>query len=504
VTQTLDWTEHLPSGTDRDRVDLLARESLPAAWGRWFDSSPDRPCVSVVGERTWLTYGELDARSRAVAGRLAGAGFERGARLLVSCAPSIDFVVAYVAAQRLGLVVTPVNSAYTAREVRHIIDDLAPAGALVDDLRRAAWMQDLPVVCGPDVPLNVTADPALDTASREDLALIAYTSGTTGAPKGAMLSTGNLLATAEAVVLAWQWDPSDRLILALPLFHLHGLAVGLNGTLVAGGSVVLVPKFEVGAVLNAARDHDGTLFFGVPTMYGRIAESPRVGELARLRVCVSGSAPMSADLHHALAIRAGQVVLERYGMTETGINTSNPYAGERRPGSVGLPLPGVELRLDERGEILLRGSNVFTGYWKNQAATQAAFAPDGWFRTGDLAAIDTDGYVRIIGRTKELIISGGYNVYPREIEDVLRTHPAVNDVAVAGLPSAEWGETVVAWIVPAETIDVDELIEFARGRLAPYKCPREIRVVEDLPRNALGKVLKNELVALGIEQRDVT
>jgi malonyl-CoA/methylmalonyl-CoA synthetase len=338
---------------------------------------------------------------------------------------------------------------------------------------------------GPDVDVDV-AGPA-------DPALIGYTSGTTGVPKGAVLSHANLLASSEAVRLAWRWSQIDRLVLALPLFHIHGLGVGLHGTLLAGASAVLLPRFDPGAVLDAATRHEATLFFGVPTMYARLAASPRLEELARLRLCVSGSAPLPPALFERLADGCGQRVVERYGMTETGMNVSNPHDGERRPGSVGLPLPGVEGRLAESGEILLRGPNVFTGYWGNPSATEASFE-DGWFRTGDVGDLDPDGYLRIVGRTKELIITGGLNVYPREVEDVLIAHPGVAEVAVAGLPDEEWGEVVTAFVVPAgDPPPAEDLVAHAAGQLAPYKCPRAVHFVESLPRNALGKLLRHEL-----------
>lgn len=487
------WKKHLQRGVDPDTVDLLAGESLPRAWARRFTETPERPAFR--GDGDWLSYGDLDRRSRTVAARLAAAGLSRGDRILLSAAASVDLVVAYVAAQRLGIVVVPVNTAYTQREIDHIIRDAQPSGAIVDDAERAAWMQDAGVVCAPDVDLPDGPEPPLDLATRDDLALIAYTSGTTGTPKGAMLSSGNLLASADALRIAWRWSPDDRLVLALPLFHLHGLGVGLHGTLVAGASAVLLPKFEVDAVLDAAATHEATLFFGVPTMYARLAASPRAGDLARLRLCVSGSAPLPADLHRTLAERAGQQVIERYGMTETVMNVSNPYDGDRRPGSVGLPLPGVEFQLAPNSEILLRGPNIFRGYWQRPDATAEAFTDDGWFRTGDLGVLDDDGYLRIVGRSKDLIITGGYNVYPREVEDVLRQHPAVSDAAVAGLPSPEWGETVAAWIIPHGELDPDDLLVFAAARLASYKRPRSVHVVADFPRNALGKVLKHELQA---------
>jgi malonyl-CoA/methylmalonyl-CoA synthetase len=317
-------------------------------------------------------------------------------------------------------------------------------------------------------------------------------------PKGAVLSHRNLLASSESVRLAWRWSADDRLVLALPLFHIHGLGVGLHGTLLAGASAVLLPRFEPDAVLDAAAGHDATLFFGVPTMYARLAASARLRELARLRLCVSGSAPLPPAVFDRLADGSGQRVLERYGMTETGMNVSNPYDGERRPGTVGFPLPGVELRLGPSGEIQLRGPNVFAGYWGRPEATAAAFTPDGWFRTGDIGEHDADGYLRLVGRARELIITGGLNVYPREVEEVLLEHPGVGEVAVAGLPDAEWGEVVAAWVVPSSKgapPTADELAGFAADRLARFKCPRRVVFVDALPRNALGKVLRHELRA---------
>jgi malonyl-CoA/methylmalonyl-CoA synthetase len=323
-----------------------------------------------------------------------------------------------------------------------------------------------------------------------------YTSGTTGTPKGALLTHGNLLASANAVRLAWRWTERDRLILALPLFHAHGLGVGLHGTLLSGGSAVLLPRFDAGAVLDAAQAHEATLFFGVPTMYSRLAAEPRAAELARLRLCVSGSAPLSPTTFARIEELSGQRVLERYGMTETLMLVSNPHDGERRPGTVGLPLPGVELRLagGATGEILVRGANVFSGYWRNPQATAAVLDNDGWFHTGDVGEVDDAGYLRIVGRTRELIITGGYNVYPREVEDALTSHPGVAEAAVIGVPSEEWGEVVTAFVVTRDNrLDAGTLVEHARERLAPYKVPRDVRFVVDLPRNALGKVIKQDL-----------
>jgi malonyl-CoA/methylmalonyl-CoA synthetase len=414
---------------------------------------------------------------------------------VLSAAASVELVIAYVAAMRLGLVVVPVNTGYTRREVDRLLHDARPAGAIVDDAERASWMSGVDVVCGPEVELPDAPEPALDLVTRDVLAALVYTSGTTGEPKGAMLTSGNLLASAEAVRVAWRWTPADRLVLALPLFHLHGLGVGVNGTLTAGSSMVLLERFDVDAVIDTIAAERATLFFGVPTMYARLAESPRAAALAALRLCVSGSAPLSAELHRRLAERTGQQVLERYGMTETVMNVSNPYDGERRRGSVGLPLPGVEIRVAADGEILVRGPNVFRGYWEQPEATEAAFTADGWFRTGDLGARDSDGYLRIRGRSKDLIISGGYNVYPKEIESFIDELPGVVESAVIGVPHADFGEAVVAVVVRKPGAEIDEagMIGTLRGRIANFKVPKRVHVVDELPRNTMGKVQKNVL-----------
>jgi malonyl-CoA/methylmalonyl-CoA synthetase len=489
-----EWVVHLPAGADPDEYDPLARRSLPAAWARQWAAAPDRRILHDA-VRGWVTAAELEEASRTVAGRYAQAGLEPGDRVVFSTGASIDLVVAHVAAYRSRLVVVPTNTAYTEREVAHVVTDARPRAAVVDDPTRGEWVQaagggDV-VVVGPDVDLPEGAPPALDTASPEDPAQIGYTSGTTGAPKGAVLSHGNLLANSEALERAWRWTAGDRLVLALPLFHAHGLCNGLHGTLLAGASAVILPAFDPDAVLDAARDHGATMFFGVPTMYHRLVRSPRVAELGRLRLCVSGSAPLPADLHRELEAATGSVVLERYGMTETNMLVSNPYDGERRAGTVGFALPGVEVRLADDDGVEVRGPNVFGGYWQRPGADAEAFTADGWLRTGDLAERDEDGYLRILGRSKELIITGGYNVHPREVEDVLAAHPDVTEVAVVGVPSDEWGETVVAYVVGRP--DPDALLAHAAAQLAPFKRPREIRYVDALPRNALGKVQKHLL-----------
>lgn len=494
------WQAHLPDGVRADDVDLLARGTLPAAWTETWANAPGAQVLfeSVHG---WVEAGRLEEQSRRVAGRLWASGLRPGDRMLFSAQTSLDLVIAHVAALRAGIVLVPANTAYGERELGHIVSDASPRAALLDDPQRADWVRAAApeaLVVDPAVDLPDHDPDLLDTARPDDPALIGYTSGTTGSPKGAVLTHANLLAGTESVVLAWRWTAQDRLVLALPLFHSHGLCVGLHGTLLAGASAILLPRFDLDGVLDAAGEHAASLFFGVPTMYHRLARSSRVGELGRLRLCVSGSAPLPAELHEAIARRGHQRVLERYGMTETLMNVSNPYDGERRPGSVGLPLPGVEVRLAEgrEGEVQVRGPNVFGGYWERPEATAESFE-QGWFCTGDLGCLDPDGYLRILGRSKELIITGGLNVYPREVEDVLLAHPDVAEVAVVGTPSDEWGELVTAFVVPtSERPAADALVAFAADRLAPFKRPRRVEFVDALPRNALGKVVKHELGAL--------
>jgi malonyl-CoA/methylmalonyl-CoA synthetase len=471
-------------------------------------ANPSAPLIFDVGagdKAGWITAGEFDERTRWAAARLMGLGLQAGDRVLLCVGSSLAAVVAYVGVLRTGaLVGVPANSVYTARELAHIVGDARPSAVVVDDPDRARWVAesapgplvvlsaDLEVIGGRAVARAAAPAPdGLDSSAPGDAALIAYTSGTTGFPKGAVLSHGNILANSESVSLTWRWEADDRLIHSLPIFHGHGLCVALFTSLLCGSSVVLLPRFDADAVLDASTAHRATMFFGVPTMYHRLAASARVDELSRLRLAVSGSAPLAADLHGRIRRDGGTDVLERYGMTETLMTISNPYDGERRPGTVGFPFPGVDVRL-EGEEILVRGPTVFSGYWERPAATAERLVED-WFRTGDLAVFD-DGYVSIRGRDSDLIVSGGYNVYPAEVEDVLLTHPSVAEVAVTGTPSDEWGEAVTAWVVADGSPPThEELVAFATGLLAPYKRPRLVHFVDALPRNAMGKVRRVDL-----------
>ncbi|MHB8463341.1 MAG: class I adenylate-forming enzyme family protein [Acidimicrobiales bacterium] len=483
------WARHLPVGMRPEDVDLLGGGTLPAEWARRWAERPDAPVVH-SHETGWVTAAELRDRVGRAAGGLRELGLRAGDRLLVSASASVDLIALHAGALANRLVVVPANTAYTATELAHVAADSVARAAVLEDAERGGALRNLPVV-----PVTIDGPAAeAEPPVGDDPALVCYTSGTTGRPKGAVLSHANLLASAEAVRLAWRWTQEDRLVLALPLFHMHGLGVGVHGTLLAGASMILLPRFDADAVLDAARVHDASMFFGVPTMYARLADATRLAELGRLRLCVSGSAPLSGELHERIVAGSGQHVLERYGMTETAMLVSNPVEGERRAGSVGFPLPGVELRLDPATEeILVRGPNVFRGYWRNLVATAESFE-DGWFRTGDVGSIDSDGYLHIVGRIKELIITGGFNVYPREVEEALLDHPCVGDAAVAGTPDATWGEVVVAYVVASGPVTEDELLVHCGARLAPYKRPRRVHFVATIPRNALGKIDRPALV----------
>jgi malonyl-CoA/methylmalonyl-CoA synthetase len=501
----LAWSVHLPDGVTVDA--LTADGSLPDRWARLWKEAPEAIAVTMPnadGPST-LTRGDLAARSAAAAAALTARGLKRGDRVLFSAPPSLAYLLLYVAALRLGAVVVPANTAYTRPELHYIARDADVTMAVVDEPAR---MADIEVATFEPRALH-DASPSVDqlqlgALDPSALAMIAYTSGTTGKPKGAMLSHRNLLAGAMAVVLAWRWTPDDGLVVALPLFHLHGLGVSVNGGLAAGGRLLVLERFDVKDVAALAAADAATMFFGVPTMYARLvataSEDAGVRDaLSSLRLMVSGSAPLSATLWQRLRSLTGQAVLERYGMTETVMLVSNPYDGERRPGSVGVPLPGVEVRLDRTGEILVKGPSVFAGYWRDNAATEAAFTDDGFFRTGDIGEWGDGGYLSIVGRAKELIISGGYNVYPREVEEALESRPDVRAAGVFGVPSDEWGEEIAAAIVPVDRARPPTLAALQRhceGILASYKRPRHMAIVEELPRNAMGKIARTELPAL--------
>ncbi|MFE0412803.1 acyl-CoA synthetase [Streptomyces tendae] len=465
----------------------------------------DRPALR-FGERS-LTYAELAAAAGATAGRIGGAG-----RIAVWATPAMETAVAVVAALLAGVAAVPLNPKSGDKELAHILSDSAPSLVL------APPDAELPPALGTlervDVDVRARGAVPEDRTEEDDPALVVYTSGTTGPPKGAVIPRRALATTLDALADAWQWTGDDVLVQGLPLFHVHGLVLGVLGPLRRGGSVRHLGRFSTE---GAARElNDGaTMLFGVPTMYHRIAETlPGDPELAKAlagaRLLVSGSAALPVHDHERIAAATGRRVIERYGMTETLMNTSVRADGEPRAGTVGVPLPGVELRLVEEdgtpiaeldgesvGEIQVRGPNLFTEYLNRPDATAAAFTADGFFRTGDMAVRDPDGYVRIVGRkATDLIKSGGYKIGAGEIENALLEHPGVREAAVTGEPDPDLGERIVAWIVPADPAAppaLDTLADHVAGRLAPHKRPRVVRHLDALPRNDMGKIMKRAL-----------
>ena len=433
-----------------------------------------------------FTFGDLDVRSNRLAHALRARGLERGDRLCLYLANRIEFIDLYLACAKLGVIFVPINILYREREITHILGDAEP--------KRLVTEAELPALAA-----EAAAQPDFLEAvplEGDSPAMLVYTSGTTGTSKGAILTHNNCAANAVNLIACWQITDRDRFLLALPLFHVHALGNGLHCWLLSGCRMRLLERFDHKTAAATFLDYRPTLFFGVPTMYVRLLDTPletarEIG--SRMRLFVSGSAPLPAHVLEEFREKFGHTILERYGMTETLMNISNPYAGERRPGSVGFPLPGVSVRIDETGELHLKGPNVFSGYWKREDATREAFL-DGWFRTGDIATRSGDGYYTLCGRRSDLIISGGFNIYPREIEEFLAEQPEIVEAAVVGETDRVRGEIPVAYIVLGEgACDPSSLEARCREKLASFKVPRRFEVVDRLPRNALGKVQKHLL-----------
>ena len=455
---------------------------------------PGPDVVLRSGDRK-VTRDELRGHAERIAGGLRRLGVEPGARAALYAANSLDWVFAYLGVLRAGGCVVLMNPDYHVAEAEHILRDSEPA-FVIADRPRAAVIKKLGLRIELLEELPQSASPPIPALTPDSPAAILYTSGTTGRPKGALLDHGNFLAQGRGAIEVWRWTSRDVLVHALPLFHLHGLGMGLNGTLLSGGSAVLVPFTPQDVVRELTAG--ATMLFGVPSMYQRLCDwlDENATDLSGVRVFVCGSAPLPPALFERCSRLLGQPPVERYGITEGGIVVTNPYDGPRRPGRVGHAFPGVEVKLGDLDEVLLKGGQVFKGYWRNAQATAEAFTPDGFFRTGDVGEMGEDGSLAIRGRIKELIITGGFNVYPREVELVLEEHPAVQEVAVAGVPSEQWGEEVTAFVVPSESTPLDEtaIIAFAHERLAAYKCPKRVITVQTLPRNAMGKVQRGLLV----------
>ena len=450
---------------------------------------------------------------------LRAAGVEPGDRVAVQVAKSPEALAVYAATVGLGAVFLPLNTAYTPDEVEYFLGNATPRVFLCDPVKQAALapvaarhgarLITLGATGGGELAELAAGQPdsfAPVPRGAQDLAAILYTSGTTGRSKGAMLGHGNLLSNAQVLADLWRFTDRDVLLHALPIFHTHGLFVASNISLLTGGAMIFLPGFDAGQVIGLLPQ--ATAMMGVPTFYTRLLEDARFDRAltAHMRLFVSGSAPLLAETHREFEDRTGHRILERYGMTETNMNTSNPYAGERRAGTVGLPLPGVELRVvaegtevppGEVGVIEVRGPNVFQGYWQMPEKTREELREDGWFITGDLGVVDGDGYVSIVGRAKDLIISGGFNVYPKEVEMLLDEQSGVLESAVIGVPHPDFGEAVFAVLTPQKgaALDAEAVLRGIRDKLARFKQPKAAVVLPTLPRNTMGKVQKNLLRA---------
>ena len=468
-----------------------------------------------------VSYDSLWRRVTATAAWLAEQGVSPGDRVAVCLPKSLATIESHLAACSMGAVSMPLNPVYSASELGYLLEDsgakllIAPrespdsaagGGPAVHAPTRVAAM-------GPEglshrLPATIGH---LDKSklSHKDPALMLYTSGTTGRPKGAVLTHGSLTANIEMLGEAWQWSADDVLLHVLPLFHVHGLLVALHGALHAGATAIVRPSFEASAVSRDLGSKDCTVFMAVPTMYRRLlaALGRRKLDLRHMRLLTSGSDRLPVEVFEAIEERLGHRVVERYGMTETGIMLSNPVDGARVPGQVGIPLPGVEMRIvqegtgkpceqGEVGELQTRGPHLFSGYWNDTDKTNKSFTKDGWFRTGDLGLRDSRGRFELKGRMTDLIITGGFNVYPTEVEHVLARHPGVLQCAVTGVPDADWGEAVTAFVVRGDaSMTAEELVRHSRASLTAYKSPKRIVFVDSLPRNAMGKVQKKALVA---------
>ncbi|MCG2629930.1 malonyl-CoA synthase [Bradyrhizobium sp. WYCCWR 13023] len=489
-------------------------------FSRLFDGLDDPKRLAIEtqdGDR--ISYGDLIARAGQMANVLVARGVKPGDRVAVQVDKSVANIVLYLGTVRAGAVYLPLNTAYTLNELDYFIGDAEPSLVVCDPSKAeglapiAAKVKAKVETLGADGKGSLTdaaakASDEFATISRanDDLAAILYTSGTTGRSKGAMLSHDNLASNSLSLVDYWRFTDKDVLIHALPIYHTHGLFVATNVTLFARASMIFLPKLDPDLIIKLmARS---TVLMGVPTFYTRLLQNPSLSKetTKHMRLFISGSAPLLAETHREWSARTGHAVLERYGMTETNMNTSNPYDGERIPGAVGFPLPGVSVRVtepetgkelprEEIGMIEVRGPNVFKGYWRMPEKTKSEFRPDGFFITGDLGKIDDKGYVHILGRGKDLVISGGFNVYPKEIETEIDAMPGVIESAVIGVPHADFGEGVTAVLVCNKGADVTEatVLKALDGRLAKFKMPKRVFVVDELPRNTMGKVQKNVL-----------
>jgi malonyl-CoA/methylmalonyl-CoA synthetase len=491
------------------------RNSFPADLGATAIECADGLCLS-------YSWRDLEMASARMANLLVSLDLPAGSRVAVQTEKSVEALLLYLAVLRAGYVYLPLNNAYQASEVEYFIGNAEPAVVVCAE-KNFGWVSKIAFKAGTQyvftlnenrsgslldraAAMSDSHEPAIKQA--DDMAAILYTSGTTGAAKGAMLSHGNLLSNAQTLKTCWNWQPGDVLIHTLPIFHVHGLFVASHGALLNGSKMIWFGKFDPRAVI--ARFADATLMMGVPTLYVRMLAEASLTPAAcsKMRLFISGSAPLLIETFRDWQQRSGQTILERYGMSETLMLTSNPCKpedGERIGGTVGQALPGVEVRVtddagklcaaDEIGNLEVRGPNVFSGYWRMPEKTRAEFSDDGWFKTGDVGQFDAKGYFTIVGRSKDLIITGGYNVYPAEVEGYLNELPGVSESAVIGVPHADFGEAVVAVLIakPGATLDAAAIGAALKARIANFKVPKQIFITGELPRNTMGKVQKNLL-----------
>jgi malonyl-CoA/methylmalonyl-CoA synthetase len=504
---------------------MSENHNLYAALRGGFPADLDTVAVETAdgpGAPQRYTWRDLDRGSAMIANLLLSLDLPEGSRIAVQTEKSVEALMLYLAVLRAGFVYLPLNTAYQAGEIEYFVGNAQPA-VVVCSGKHFQWVSRIAFQKGTRHVFTLNDDRSgslLERAAHQpdthrpvlrkadDLACILYTSGTTGRSKGAMLTHGNMLSNARVLKEFWGWREGDVLIHALPIFHVHGLFVACHGALLNGSRMIWFAKFDPRATIERFRD--ATVFMGVPTLYVRIlAEDGLTPEAcANMRLFLSGSAPMLVETFEAWRRRTGHTIVERYGMSETIMLTSNPYHGDpsrRKGGTVGQPLPGVQVRVhgddgrpcavDEIGNIEVKGPNVFAGYWRMPEKTQEEFTADGWFKTGDVGRFDADGYLTIVGRSKDLVISGGYNVYPAEVEALLNELPGVAESAVVGVPHPDFGEAVIAVVVPrgGAELQPDELVAALKGRIANFKVPKRVFVAPELPRNTMGKVQKKLL-----------
>lgn len=495
----------------------MSEENLYQVFDRCFALQGNNTAFEAPGGSVLLTYEDLRLTVGRFANALSTQGLRPGDRIAAQLQKTLGTVVLYLAALKAGAVFQPLNPAYTPVEMEYFLADARPAMVVTSTLKETAiaplahrfGARHLTldgIESGSLAALATTAESHHRTCPRvqNDLAGLLYTSGTTGRSKGAMLTHGNLLSNAQALHRIWGFVPEDILLHALPVFHVHGLYVALNTAFLNGSRIIWLERFDVSDVLGELPR--STIFMGVPTFYSRLLADPRFDRAAcrSVRLLISGSAPLLPETHAAVFERTGHRILERYGMTEAGMIASNPLDGERIAGTVGFPLPGVEVRIagpdgramepGELGVIEIRGPNVFAGYWRREQTRAEDFRADGFFMTGDIGIMDRDGRLSILGRAKDLIITGGLNVYPREIEQLLDALPGIGEAAVIGVPHPDFGEGVIAVVTAASGLpDEMQIIGELAKRLAGFKLPKRVYVIDEMPRNAMGKIQKNEL-----------